>query len=106
MRGRGIRTLRVKVTYANVMATLAVVLAAGGGAFAVAQTGNSGTLGACVKKKGGAMRMASKCRKNERRVTWNQAGVRGSAGQPGAAGQRGTNGTNGTNGTDGTNGKT
>jgi hypothetical protein len=64
----------------------------GFGAFAAS---TSKQLVACAKKKGknkGLLRVASKCRKSERKYTWNregptgQTGPSGSPGQPGQAG--------------------
>lgn len=96
------------------MSKVLVVLAAamfvcGLTGFAIAQSNSSATktIKACAKKKGGALRVAKKCKKSERRVTWSASGVRGlqgPAGAPGSAGTNGTNGANGTNGTDGTSG--
>jgi hypothetical protein len=94
-----------RITYVNVVATVCLLAVAGAvtasafGAFATGAA--SKTITACVKKSGrakGSVRFVSKCRKGERRVTWNSAGEQGPAGP---AGNPGTNGTNGTNGTDG-----
>ena len=95
------------LTYANVTATIAVVLAAGGGAFAVAQSGGgttSNTITACVKRSGpkaGTARFVNRCRSNERRVTWSRQGpqgVAGTSGTPGAPGVTGAPGAPGTSG--------
>jgi hypothetical protein len=56
---------------------------------------------ACVKKRGGAIRLVArttKCRRNERKISFNGQGV------PGRNGLNGKNGTNGKNATDGKNG--
>jgi hypothetical protein len=61
----------------------------GFGAFA-ATTSNS--LVACAKKKGknkGLLRVASKCRKSERKYSWNRQGPTGSTGPPGSDGAPG-----------------
>jgi Collagen triple helix repeat (20 copies) len=103
------------------MSKLAVVLAAvllvcGVSGYAIAQSGGAKpkTVKACAKKKGGALRLAKKCRKGERRVTWamrgptgltgpaGPQGAPGVAGQDGAPGRPGANGVNGVNGTNGT----
>jgi hypothetical protein len=90
----------------------AVVLVVGFSGFAIAQsTKPSAQINACATKKGGALRVAAKCRKTERRVRWattgpqgpqGTAGAAGRDGAPGAAGAAGPAGTGGTNGTDGT----
>ena len=51
------------------------------------------TVSACVKKKGGAVRVARKCRHGEARVSWNRrgpAGPQGPQGPQGAGGARGS----------------
>jgi hypothetical protein len=42
------------------------------------------TIKACAAKKGGALRLATRCKSSERAVTWNSVGPRGPAG-PGAS---------------------
>jgi hypothetical protein len=74
------------------LALVVVAIVAAGGGWAIAAS-SGGTIHACAKKKGGALRLASKCKKGERTVTWNVQGV------PGTNGTNGRNGTNGTNGT-------
>jgi hypothetical protein len=96
---------RRRVTYSQLAATGALVLAASG--FAIAATGSSGVINACAAKRGGALRVAKKCRHTEKRVSWNRQGPAGAAGQTGQNGQPGTNGQNGQagqNGLDGQNG--
>jgi hypothetical protein len=95
-----------RITYVNAVATvclLAVVGAVTASAFGAFATGAaSKKISACVKKSGrskGTVRIASKCRRGERRVTWNSAGE---PGPQGPAGPPGTNGTNGGSGNDGT----
>ena len=105
--------LRSRLTYANVVATVAVFLALGGGAYAL--TGipdRSGVYHGCVSNATGVLRVvksASSCQKpktvrrhgkkvrlpGEFAVAWNQKG------QPGTNGSNGINGINGTNGKDG-----
>jgi hypothetical protein len=92
-----------RITYANVVATVCL-LAAGGaitasafGAFGRATT--TSTITACAAKKGaskGLLRLASKCKKTERKVAWNvkgQPGAQGLPGQPGQPGQAGVDAT-------------
>lgn len=108
---------RPSLRYANVMSSIAVFLALGGGAWAV--TGEPAaepqTIDACVKKAGkkkGQLRIvpaAAKCRKGERRLTWasasgaaapatGPAGPAGPAGQPGPKGDPGPQGDQGDQG--------
>src|SRR5436190_15700602 len=85
--------LRVNVTYANVMATVAVVLALGGGAYVALGKipDSSGVIHACYKKKKGSLRVVNrpKCKKRERRLAWNQTGPRGAKGRKGDKGAPG-----------------
>jgi hypothetical protein len=91
----------------------AVTLLAAAGAlltavFAAAPPADAATLYACVKKEGGSMRFvsaATKCRKSERKLSWNTRGPAGPRGSNGASGTNGKNGTNGANGKDGSTGK-
>lgn len=75
--------LRDRLTYANVMATIAVFAAVGGGAFAVgAIPDGEGKINACYVpsgKKKGHVRLVTKakCRRGERHVAWNQRGESG-----------------------------
>lgn len=102
-----------------VVVLAAAVIVCGLSGYAIAQSaGSAAPVKTCAKKKGGALRVARKCKANERRVLLAKpttlasgpqgpAGVTGAPGQEGATGPQGpagTNGTNGTNGTDGTNG--
>jgi hypothetical protein len=81
------RTLRSRITYANVMSTLAVFIALGGGAWAVTgrpaaaarqQTTGPGPISpgnsvihACVDNRTGAARIIDRsCARTEHRVTW------------------------------------
>lgn len=79
-----------RLTYANVVATLCLVALVGAGAVAaIAQSGGK-TMAACYKTKGGTMRYlaksSGKCKKGEKKITWNQQGVQGPAGARGATG--------------------
>lgn len=97
-----------RITFVNAVAAvclLAVVGAVTASAFGAFATGAaSKQISACVKKSGrakGTLRLASRCRTGERRVTWNSAGEPGPAGPAGAPGANGTNGTNGADGAPG-----
>ena len=80
-----------RLNYANVVATLCLVALIGAGAVAaIAQTGNK-TLAACYKAKGkkkGDLRYltksSAKCKKGEKKITWNQTGPQGPVGARGA----------------------
>jgi hypothetical protein len=73
-------------------------------AFAAAPSANASTLYACVKKKSGAVRLVSKstkCKKSEKKVSWNTegpAGLRGPQGLDGKAGGEGKGGAEGKSG--------
>ncbi|MEA2349593.1 MAG: hypothetical protein QOG86_534 [Thermoleophilaceae bacterium] len=72
--------LRPRITYANVMATIAVVVALGGGAYAVAGfAGSDGRIHGCVDSKGGLTILrppATKCGAGRTKIAWNQRGAR------------------------------
>jgi hypothetical protein len=59
--------------------TVGLVIAVAGGALAAA--GGSGTISACVHRKGGALYEAKKCAKGHKSLTWN---AKGQAGAPGS----------------------
>jgi hypothetical protein len=105
MAGSLLKKLRGAITYANVLATAAIFLALGGGAYAVsALPAKDGVVYACAKKKGGALRVVSKgkrCKKSERKVSWNSRGVQGPKGETGAPGAAGVQGAAGAVGPDG-----
>jgi Collagen triple helix repeat (20 copies) len=94
--------IRQHLTYPKIAMTLAVFLAAGGAAWAAAGTG--GTIHACYKKRGGALRVASRCKRGEKALSWNRvgaAGARGPTGARGPAGRRGPGGRLGATGATG-----
>jgi hypothetical protein len=98
-----------RLSYANVMATIAVVLAVGGGSFAIAQSGSQGTIKGCSHKKSGVLRVlkkGKKCRRSERAIAWNIEGRAGDDGAPGAPGRSGPTGPEGVGGTNGGDGPT
>jgi hypothetical protein len=98
---------RPSLSYANVMSTIAVFLALGGGAWAMSgpQSGPT-TIDACVKKKGkkkGQLRIVSAsttCKRSERKLTWT-ATVTGPTGPTGPKGDKGDKGDQGEPGTSG-----
>jgi hypothetical protein len=73
---------------------LATLLAATGG-LAVAATSSSPVMRACANKQTGALRLAGKCRRSERSVSWNREGAQGPPGATGATGVPGTTGATG-----------
>lgn len=81
------------------LAVAALVLAAGGG-WALAATRGS-VIHACASKKTGALRIAGKCRKRERVLTWSVQGPAGPRGPQGAAGDIGKQGPAGSTGPQG-----
>jgi hypothetical protein len=93
-----------RVSYA--MATGAVIVALGGGAFALAATPGQGkVLHGCVSRKTGLLRVvksASSCRKHrELAINWNKQGQRGLRGIAGARGPQGAQGAKGDQGPQG-----
>ena len=65
----------------------------------------NGVFAGCYRTRGGTLRLVTrKCRRNERRVTWNQVGRRGIAGAAGARGPAGPTGSTGPAGAQGTQG--
>jgi hypothetical protein len=98
------RIFRQHFTYPKVAATIAVFLAAGGAAWAAA--GTSSTIHACAKKHGGALRLATHCRRSESAVSWSKVGPAGRRGPAGPAGKTGAAGALGTSGARGATGAT
>jgi hypothetical protein len=102
-----LKGIRSRLTYANVMATGAMFVALGGGAYALSGIPDrSGVYHGCVDPKTGALRVAkaaTSCRKTrtlrrhgrrvrvlgESAIAWNQQGPRGLQGLQGATGPAG-----------------
>jgi hypothetical protein len=98
--------LHARLSYANVMSSIAVCVALGGGAYAVgAATGARNVLHACVARHGGQLRVvkrASAChRRTERAIALNRRGPAGVPGVPGAPGVPGGAGATGAPGATG-----
>jgi hypothetical protein len=96
--------IRRHIGYANVMATIAVLLAMSGGA--VAATGgfsSGGTLKACANEEGviRLLKAGKSCKKGQKTVAWNIAGPAGAKGATGASGATGATGAAGPKGTEG-----
>jgi hypothetical protein len=88
-------------TYADLVATTALVIVVGGGTFAIAAPSGSGTIRGCSDKRTGVLRVLSgskKCKRTERALSWNTKGSPGADGLAGAAGPGGTAGANGKDG--------
>jgi hypothetical protein len=90
--------LRPRLTYANVIATAALVMAAGGGAYALADD-SATEINACVKNPDstspGKVRIVdagTACGVTEHAVAWNQQGIQGIPGETGPAGSPDTPG--------------
>ncbi len=94
------RLIRSQSRAAWLVLALVAVVAAGGGLAFAATTGVN-TLHACANKKTGALRLASKCKKRERAVSWNIQGQRGFPGLRGSQGPRGSTGPRGSQGAPG-----
>lgn len=92
----------LKRSPAIAVALVAVIAATSG--WAIAATSRSSVIRACANKRSGALRLASKCRRKERPVLWNQAGPQGKQGTRGARGASGANGAPGATGAAGTQG--
>jgi hypothetical protein len=93
----------MRISYANVVATLALILAVSGTAFAASNPSSSAPakLKLCAAKKQGDLRLLSgsgACRAGERAVTVDRTGLIGPAGAAGAAGERGLQGERGPQG--------
>jgi hypothetical protein len=100
------RIIKQHLTYPKLAATLAVFLAAGGVAWA---TGTGATIHACYKNRGGALRIAGRCKRGEKALSWNRTGptgARGLTGTKGPAGPRGAAGRRGATGPQGAKGET
>ena len=83
--------LTPRLTYANVVATLALALAMGGGAYAAVGSipGPGGVIHGCYQQQGGSLRLVrtgKKCSDNENAIAFNQQGRPGRQGAPGPIG--------------------
>ncbi|WP_210491187.1 hypothetical protein [Patulibacter sp. SYSU D01012] len=99
--------IRRHLSYANVAATLALVLGTSGGAYAAVKSGDDGgsrrILG-CFGEDTGTLRVVAsqaRCGRRETPISWNAQGPRGRTGERGAMGARGPQGAVGVRGADG-----
>jgi hypothetical protein len=99
------RILRSRPSPAMVVASLALVVALGGVAFA-SIPGRGGVIKGCYSKSTGSLRVIdskkSCSKKRERTLSWNQQGIRGLQGIQGPQGIQGLAGQNGKTGADAT----
>ncbi len=98
------RRITQHLSYANVAATLALVLALSGGA--IAATGgftSNGKLQACVNEEGALklLKAGKRCKRGLHVVSWNQVGATGAKGLSGAPGAAGAPGAPGAPGSPG-----
>ena len=97
MRGK----LRGTLTYANVMATIAVFVALGGGAIAATGlVGSNGQYHGCVGKKGvlSVLAPGKHCHRGQTAIAWSKTGPQGEPGPAGAQGAQGEQGVKGDQG--------
>src|ERR1035437_9728099 len=81
-----------KGSLAGYVLVAAIATAVAGGGMAVDATTSTGTLKGCANKTNGSLRLASKCKKSEKRVSWSVRGPKGATGATGAAGAAGSTG--------------
>ncbi|MEA2353652.1 MAG: hypothetical protein QOJ14_2066 [Thermoleophilaceae bacterium] len=84
------RLPRPRLTYANVVATLCLVVALGGGAWAASGgfVGGNGKIRGCVSSKGQltVLRTGKHCKQGLTAISWNQTGPAGRKGDTGPPG--------------------
>ncbi len=95
------RSFRSHLSYSNVVASLALFVALGGGAYAAAGgsfvAGKNGTIKGCVPKRGGALRVVmvgKRCPRGTVALKFNTKGRQGTAGPKGVPGPTGPAGSN------------
>jgi Chaperone of endosialidase len=84
--------MRSRLTYANVIVSVAVFLALGGYAYAATSfVGSNGQVRGCVSKKGQltVLRRGKKCARGLTAISWNQEGPAGHIGAQGTQGPKG-----------------
>src|ERR1700744_432216 len=89
--------MRGRLTFSNVVASIALVLAMGGGAYAATGgIGSRGLIHGCYAKSDGALRLVAagaRCGRHQRAIAFDRIGPRGAAGPRGATGPPGATGT-------------
>jgi hypothetical protein len=86
----------LKPSATKAILALGLIVACSG--WAAAATPSGPLVRACANKRTGALRLAGKCRRNERSVSWNQIGRQGQPGARGLAGATGPTGAPGPGG--------
>jgi hypothetical protein len=113
--GRGPNSLEDRVhnfrlSYSNAVATVALFMALGGGAYAASTlVGRHGVIQGCAPKKGGTLtivRPHHRCRRGQTALTLGTVGQNGAQGQAGPQGQTGPQGPTGPTGPQGPTGDT
>lgn len=101
------KLLRPRVTYANVVATLALVFAVGGGAVASGALSSEEKITGCLSEAGRITVVAAKtvCASGETPISWNKTGPVGKRGLRGFTGRKGDEGRRGRTGDVGPAGK-
>jgi hypothetical protein len=97
-----LRRIRARLSYANVVATAALFVALGGGAYAVSGIPSRGVFHGCVSNSTGVLRVVTSARachrvvrngphrnSGEFAISWNQHGAQGLPGLAGAQGVQG-----------------
>lgn len=90
-----------RVVVGAIAAAVTAVLAGGGWALAAPA---GGVIEGCANKHTGALRIAAKCKKHEKSISWNSQGPRGPVGDSGAPGPQGPRGAQGPQGAQGATG--
>lgn len=88
---------------AGAVVLAAAILSAGGGAYALASSWG-GTITVCVSHENGTLYKAKKCRRHDRKLSWNRRGETGARGLTGARGPQGPPGVTGDSGPQGAQG--
>jgi hypothetical protein len=83
---------------------LVAVIAASAGIAAAASSAGGPLIHACANKRTGALRLATRCKRNERHVDWEEIGPVGPKGSRGSTGSRGAAGATGATGATGVTG--
>jgi hypothetical protein len=97
------RLLAARSTPAAVVGILVLLIAGGG--YAIASGSGSGKISACVHKRTHAL-YAGRCKKGDKKLTWNKVGPIGPKGNTGPQGAQGLTGVQGLAGVQGLTGQT
>jgi hypothetical protein len=100
------KSFRIRPSYASVVATLALFVALGGGAWAASTglIGPSGVIHGCAPRHGGSLsvvKSGKRCGHGQVAINFNQKGPQGSRGAQGIQGPKGDTGGQGAPGTSG-----